>query len=110
VECYRNIAVKGEPHTYPQVCDEWLATERRANDMATVMTFLVFGGALAASVYALVATLSPRVEQIADVLFGRQQPRFEPLAALVRAERRIAVRRWAAVPAGRATLRAREAA
>ena len=78
--------------------------------MMTMMALLVFGGALATAIYAIAATIGPRFGQIADVLYGRRQPRFQPLATLVRAERHIAVRRWAAAPAGRSTYRVREAA
>lgn len=77
--------------------------------MMTVMTILAFGGALALSVHVLAATLVPNLSRIADVLRGSPQPRFEPLATLVRAERRIAVRRWA-VPATRPAYPRREVA
>lgn len=80
--------------------------------MATFMAVMVFGGAAAFAIYALVTTVLPQVERIATVLRGYPaDTRFEPLSTLVRAERRIAVRRWAA---GSATmplaLRSREAA
>lgn len=77
--------------------------------MMTVLAILTFGGALALSGYAIAATVAPSFGRIVDALYGRPQPRFEPLAALVRAERRIAVRRWAGAPA-RSTSRMREAA
>jgi hypothetical protein len=80
--------------------------------MATLMAVMVFGGAAAFAIYALVATVRPQAARIVAVLRGGvADPRFEPLSTLVRAERRIAVRRWAA---GSATmplaLRLREAA
>lgn len=80
--------------------------------MATLMAILVFGGAAALALYALVATVLPQAARIAAVLRGQSSvARFEPLSALVRAERRIAVRRWAAGSTmTRATLRSREAA
>lgn len=64
--------------------------------MMAVMSVLVFGGALAVAMYAMAATLVPELGRIAAVLAGRPAERFAPLATLVRAERRIAVRRWAA--------------
>ncbi|MDR6790029.1 hypothetical protein J2Y58_003409 [Sphingomonas sp. BE138] len=65
--------------------------------MATMMAVLVFGGAAAMALYALTATVRPQAARIAAILRGdRPAPRFEPLSTLVRAERRIAVRRWAA--------------
>ncbi|MEH3046855.1 hypothetical protein [Sphingomonas adhaesiva] len=76
----------------------------------TFVAIVIFGAALAMAGYALAATVLPSLDKIATALRGvPQQPRFEPLASLVRAERRIAVRRWAAAP-GRPTLRPREAA
>ncbi|WP_375270671.1 hypothetical protein [Sphingomonas sp.] len=62
--------------------------------MLIVLDVLVFGGATLGAFYALGATLVPNADRIMDVLAGRPQQRFEPLATLVRAENRIAVRRW----------------
>ncbi|KQT32993.1 hypothetical protein ASG29_12680 [Sphingomonas sp. Leaf412] len=69
----------------------------------------MFGGAFGAAIYAIAATVAPRMAQIVDVLFARPQPRFAPLTELVHAERRIAVRRWATASA-RGSFRPREAA
>ena len=78
--------------------------------MTTFMAIMTFGGAFAVAGYALLATIAPNIEKIVTALRGEPQHiRFEPLASLVLAERRIAVRRWAASPA-RSTLRRREAA
>ena len=77
--------------------------------MMTMMAILIFGGALGLACYALATTLGPNAARIVEILYARPQPRFEPLAALVRAERRIAVRRWAA-PASRPAYSYREAA
>ena len=78
--------------------------------MATMMAVLVFGGAAAMTLYALVATIRPQAARIAALLRGEQSSlRFEPLSTLVRAERRIAVRRWAAASSP-TMLRSREAA
>jgi hypothetical protein len=78
--------------------------------MLTGLAILVFGGALSVAGYAIVATVAPDMAKIASALRGESQQRFEPLAALVQAERRIEVRRWAAAPAPRAAFRLREAA
>jgi hypothetical protein len=80
--------------------------------MTTFMAVMVFGGAAALAVYVLAATVLPQAARIAAILRGGSSiARFEPLSALVRAERRIAVRRWAAGPAlAPVTLRSREAA
>lgn len=76
----------------------------------TLVAFLVFGTAFATAAYAIFATIAPDIGKIAAALRGQpQHSRFEPLASLVLAERRIAVRRWAGAPA-RSTCRLREAA
>ncbi|MBY9061709.1 hypothetical protein K7957_02025 [Sphingomonas yunnanensis] len=64
--------------------------------MLNVMTFAIFAGALSTAGYAMHATLAPNLDKILSALRGEMAPaRAAPLAALVRAERRIAVRRWA---------------
>lgn len=64
--------------------------------MVTVVAVALFGGALAVAGYALLATVLPYADRIGAVLRGdAPTARFEPLASLVQAERRIAVRRWA---------------
>lgn len=79
--------------------------------MMTMMAILVFGGAMLAVGYALVATIMPQADRIVAVLRGQAAgPRFEPLSTLVRAERRIAVRRWAAGATMAPSYRSREAA
>lgn len=62
--------------------------------MALMVSVMVFGGALSLVAYTMLTTIGSDLGRMADVLFGRQNCRFEPLATLVRAERRIAVRRW----------------
>ena len=66
--------------------------------MLNFVTFAMFAGALALSMYTMIATIAPALDQIRAALLGEQRS-FTPLATLVRAERRIAVRRWAATPA-----------
>lgn len=76
--------------------------------MLMLLEFGVFGGAAATTGYALWTTFATNGEKIVKALAGQPHPRFAPLATLARAERRIAVRRWAAVPAP--GVRRREAA
>lgn len=78
--------------------------------MMTIASYAVFSGALGVSIYAIVATLLPRVDSIVAALFREQKPTFQPLAALVREERRIAVRRWAAQSRPAAAIRMRAVA
>lgn len=63
--------------------------------MMTLLSLGVFAGTFGVSVYAIAATVAPRMDRIVVALSGQPQaPR--PLEKLVRAERHIAVRRWAA--------------
>ncbi|ONF97564.1 hypothetical protein SPHI_01940 [Sphingomonas jeddahensis] len=78
--------------------------------MMTVLSFAVFAGTFAASAYAIVATVAPRFDRVIGALRGQPQPNAHPLAALVRAEQRIAVRRWAAERRPAPTNRMRAAA
>ncbi|PZQ60721.1 MAG: hypothetical protein DI544_07165 [Sphingomonas taxi] len=65
--------------------------------MLTLVTMLVFGGAVSLAIYAIASTVRPQATRIVRILRGHPaSPRFEPLSTLVRAERRIAVRRWSA--------------
>jgi hypothetical protein len=75
--------------------------------MLMVFDSLVFMAAAAAAGYAIRATVSPNLTKIRAALAGQSQ-HFAPLQTLVQAERRIAVRRWAAAP--RSAVRWREAA
>ena len=70
------------------------------------LEFLVFATACAVAVGTILATVVPSAGRIVDALAGRPQPGFHPLGALVRAERRIAVRRWSAAPHNPAKRRA----
>ncbi len=102
------VAVAGTEARGWMLADVGFALAEEAN-MLIVLDVLVFGGATLGAVYAIWATVAPNLGRIMDALSGHPQPRFEPLATLVRAENRIAVRRWAATPA-RTSLRHREAA
>lgn len=64
--------------------------------MIVALSIVVFVGAFVIASYAICATVLPRFARIADALAGRPQAAFAPLSSLVLAERRIAVRRWAA--------------
>jgi hypothetical protein len=75
--------------------------------MLIVLDSVVFVGGLTAAAYAIGTTVAPNLSRIGDALAGRPQ-RFAPLQTLVRAERRIAVRRWSSAP--RYSVRRREAA
>jgi len=77
--------------------------------MLVVLDILVFGGAAVGAMYALGSTIAPNAGKILDALAGRPQPQFQPLATLVRAENRIAVRRWSSAST-RPQYRFREAA
>jgi hypothetical protein len=78
--------------------------------MMTLVSFAVFAGTLGVSVYAIAATVAPRFDRILAALRGQPQVDRHPLAALVRAEQRIAVRRWAAQARPAPTNRMRAAA
>lgn len=67
--------------------------------MMIFVTFVIFAGALAVSLYAMIATIVPAADQIRRALAGEPQRPFAPLAQLVLAEQRIAIRRWATIPA-----------
>lgn len=78
--------------------------------MMAVVSFAVFAGALAMSAYALSATITPRFDRILGALRKQVPEDRHPLAALVRAEQRIAVRRWAAQARPAPSYRTRAAA
>jgi hypothetical protein len=63
--------------------------------MMTFVSLSVFAGTFGVSIYAIAATVAPRFDRIVAALRGEPQAPNHPLAALVQAERRIAVRRWA---------------
>ena len=77
--------------------------------MAIVGTF-VFVGALVLSCAAIYLSVAPQWRRIVRMATGHIEPVFAPLATLAVAERRIAVRRWAAQPVPAAIHRMRAAA
>lgn len=78
--------------------------------MMIVVSFAVFAGALGAASFAIAITVGSRADRILAALRGQSLVQAQPLAALVRAEQRIAVRRWAAERRPVATSRMRAAA
>jgi hypothetical protein len=64
--------------------------------MMQAVTTLVFAGAAATSGVTIWAMVAPQWRRIARLATGRLEQDFAPLAELVEAERRIAVRRWSA--------------
>ncbi|HIV78205.1 MAG TPA: hypothetical protein H9899_11860 [Candidatus Sphingomonas excrementigallinarum] len=79
--------------------------------MMIVVSVLVFTGALAAALTTIAMMIAPQWRRILHLATGHVEPAFTPLATLVVAERRIAVRRWAAgSPAPSSLVRRRVAA
>ena len=64
--------------------------------MMIVVSVLVFTGALVATLTTIAMMIAPQWRRILHLATGHVEPAFAPLATLVVAERRIAVRRWAA--------------
>ena len=78
--------------------------------MVAIVSFVVFSGALAASMAVIATMVAPQWQRISSLALGRVEVNFAPLAQLAVAERRIAVRRWASQPVPAAFSRLREAA
>jgi hypothetical protein len=76
--------------------------------MLMLLDSLVFATAAGISGYAIVATVRPNLAKILSAL-GGETPQLTSFEKMVRAERRIAVRRWASEPRA-AAVRFREAA
>jgi hypothetical protein len=64
--------------------------------MIAILSVLIFTGALATSVAVIATMVAPQWRRIASLATGHLEQSFAPLQTLVVAERRIAVRRWAA--------------
>lgn len=64
--------------------------------MAMLVAMTVFGGAMALALMAIWSTVAPQWRRVARLAAGQVETPFQPLADLALAERRIAVRRWAA--------------
>ena len=81
--------------------------------MALVVTLVsgaVFAGAMALALAAIWSTVAPEWRRIARLAAGQVEKPFQPLGTLAQAERRTAVRRWAAIPVPAAVRRLRAAA
>ena len=66
--------------------------------MVAVLSIVLFAAACAASVYVIAMAIGPQWRRIASLAMGNVEEQFQPLQQLARAERRIAVRRWASAP------------
>src|SRR5204863_292756 len=69
---------------------------QEADIMMIVVSVLIFTGALVAAIATIAMMIAPQWRRILHLATGHVEPAFTPLATLVVAERRIAVRRWAA--------------
>lgn len=76
--------------------------------MVAFVDFVVFGGAFTLAIAVIAVMVAPQWRRILSLAMGHAEVSFTPLAQLAGAERRIAVRRWAArpVPAAISRLRA----
>lgn len=77
--------------------------------MAVIGT-LVFTGALALSIGVIAMSVGPQWRRILRLASGQVEQSFAPLEQLARAERRIAIRRWATASVPAPLRRTREAA
>lgn len=76
--------------------------------MMGLLSVTVFSGAMALAAMSLWSSVAPHWRRIVRLAAGHVEQPFMPLADLARAERRIAVNRWA-IPV-RVSVRARHAA
>ena len=67
--------------------------------MMAVLDIVVFAGAFASAIGVIALSVAPQWGRIVRLAAGHVEQPFAPLTALAHAERRIAVRRWAAMPA-----------
>lgn len=77
--------------------------------VAMTVAMIVFGGAMALALMAIWTTIAPQWRRIARLAAGHVEQPFYPLGQLAQAERRIAIRRWAAAPVPAAVRRLRVA-
>ncbi|WP_174285880.1 hypothetical protein [Sphingomonas bacterium] len=66
--------------------------------MQMVIDIMVFSGAFVAASATIAMTVAPQWHRIVRLAAGHPETAYAPLASLVHAERRIAVRHWAAAP------------
>jgi hypothetical protein len=67
--------------------------------MMTIVSIVVFAGALVTAIAVIALAVGPHGSRILRVAAGHADRSFAPLEQLVRAERRIAIRRRASLPA-----------
>jgi hypothetical protein len=77
--------------------------------MSGLVAMAVFSGAMALALMAIWSTVAPQWRRITRLAAGQVEQPFYPLEQLAQAERRIAVRRWAATPVPAAVRRLRAA-
>ena len=70
----------------------------REATMMAVVGMLVFAGAMALAMSVIWFSVAPQWRRIIRLASGHVEVPFQPLEALARAERRIAVTRWASAP------------
>lgn len=73
--------------------------------MMTVVSMMVFAGALTTSIAVIALAIGPRWSRILRVAAGLPDRSFAPLERLALAERRIAIRRRVSMPAPARRLR-----
>ena len=66
--------------------------------MMGLVVSAVVSGAMATALAVIWSTVAPEWRRIARLAVGQVEQPFRPLADLAQAERRIAVKRWAASP------------
>ncbi|MDY0957092.1 hypothetical protein SOM26_00160 [Sphingomonas sp. CFBP8993] len=86
----------GKSDGYGRVNMPGQMVRQEADIMMIVVSVLVFTGALVAAIATIAVMIAPQWRRILHLATGHVEPAFTPLATLVVAERRIAVRRWAA--------------
>lgn len=79
-------------------------------NVVAVISIVVFTGAFVLSAAVIAAAVGPQWRRIMRLAAGNTERAFAPLEQLARAERHIAVRRWATMPAPASNRRFREVA
>ncbi|SEM59758.1 hypothetical protein SAMN05192583_0770 [Sphingomonas gellani] len=78
--------------------------------MNAIVCALTFAGAMFVACGVMFVTVAPQWRRIVNLMVGNRETGFAPLATLAGAERRIAIRRWAAQPVPAAIRHLRAAA
>ncbi len=86
------------------------ATFKLEADLGSIINAAIFTGAFTLSMAVIYAMVAPQWRRILSLAAGHPERSFAPLQTLAIAERRIAVRRWAAASAPLAMRSSREAA